>query len=582
MSRTIKRSGNNGPLTSADHDFNMGLVDQALESIENINFDGVKVYETLADAIAVTPTPADYTGFSVDPTTDPDNAGQYYYLASEQDGVKKYREFIDNKFIIDYFYDGILEFGGITTSGAEVFNDVRARSLLFKVPVGTYKIVLPSTVLIGFVVAYEGNTPSQYISNNTSFTTTGNQDGIRFSLKKVDGSSFTSTEIQALDISIISSNEVDLQQLPKLVEFMGKVDINYENQGFEFGGIDASGGEVSNFVRVRSVDVVSLLQGDYTLINRSDILDVNKCYGYLDGSFIGEIPFANSKITIGSNINGIRLSLAKPDGSTITQQQLDDLVFEIKKDDLSPQTNAESTVSGFYAGKKLAVLGDSISYGFIPRNDPDYPGQLDSYAKLLAQELGMSFQNNGINGSTLGALSIGTSSNSPFVYRYNDLDDDAKLIIVKGGTNDLNKGIPLGTFTDTDETTYYGALHILAKGLIEKYYINQGLTIGQGVDILFIASIKQGIDLEATTNAQGKTIRDYGLAVKEVAEYYSLQFWDGWSLSGLNPHIFRTVTGVDAPSLDDYNPYMPDAVHPNQEGHAIMARNLKRFIDIKN
>lgn len=93
MNRTIKRSGNNGPLTSADHDFNMGLVDQALESIENINFEGVKVYETLAEAQAVSPTPADYTGFSVDPNTDPNNAGQYYYLASEQDGTKFYRPF---------------------------------------------------------------------------------------------------------------------------------------------------------------------------------------------------------------------------------------------------------------------------------------------------------------------------------------------------------------------------------------------------------------------------------------------------------------------------------------------------------
>ncbi|GAK96835.1 hypothetical protein JCM19294_1144 [Nonlabens tegetincola] len=70
-----------------------GTAQDLKNEIDNINFDGVKVYDTLAAAQAVSPTPADYTGFSVNPNTDPNNAGQYYYLASEQDGVKFYRDF---------------------------------------------------------------------------------------------------------------------------------------------------------------------------------------------------------------------------------------------------------------------------------------------------------------------------------------------------------------------------------------------------------------------------------------------------------------------------------------------------------
>lgn len=61
--------------------------------LDSINFDGVKVYETLADAQAVTPIPSDFTGFKVDPLTDPSNAGEYYYLASETNGTKFYRPF---------------------------------------------------------------------------------------------------------------------------------------------------------------------------------------------------------------------------------------------------------------------------------------------------------------------------------------------------------------------------------------------------------------------------------------------------------------------------------------------------------
>ena len=36
---------------------------------------------------------------------------------------------------------------------------------------------------------------------------------------------------------------------------------------------------------------------------------------------------------------------------------------------------------------KYCALGDSITYGFIPRNYPGYPGQLKSYAALAAQKL---------------------------------------------------------------------------------------------------------------------------------------------------------------------------------------------------
>src|SRR5690606_25764961 len=94
-----------------------------------------------------------------------------------------------------------------------------------------------------------------------------------------------------------------------------------------------------------------------------------------------------------------------------------------------------------FNGLKMASLGDSITYGFVPRNDPDYPGQLDSYAKLCAEALGMTFENYGISGSTLGAIEEDTTERSPFVYRYDNLPDDADVITVMGGTNDIRQGI---------------------------------------------------------------------------------------------------------------------------------------------
>jgi hypothetical protein len=49
------------------------------------------------------------------------------------------------------------------------------------------------------------------------------------------------------------------------------------------------------------------------------------------------------------------------------------------------------------------------------------------------------------------------------------MDDDADLITVFGGTNDFNANSPIGTIADTASTTFYGSLHILIEGLIDKY-----------------------------------------------------------------------------------------------------------------
>ena len=53
---------------------------------------------------------------------------------------------------------------------------------------------------------------------------------------------------------------------------------------------------------------------------------------------------------------------------------------------------------------KYCALGDSITYGFIPRNYPGHPGQLESYAALAAKMLGMELDNHGISDSTIANL----------------------------------------------------------------------------------------------------------------------------------------------------------------------------------
>ncbi len=222
------------------------------------------------------------------------------------------------------------------------------------------------------------------------------------------------------------------------------------------------------------------------------------------------------------------------------------------------------------SGKIVAGLGDSITYGFIPRNAPGYPGKLNSWLPLIATELGAKGHlNYGISGSTLG--DNGTGANSPMTKRYGDMNDSADLIIVMGGTNDVRKGVPLGQFGDVNDLTFYGALYVLCEGLLNKYVYSPGTAVGKSKKILFMTAPKLGTTLDANLPA-------YNAATKEVCAHFSIPVFDAYNCSGLTPHLFRTLQGTEAGYTDLYNSYMTDGTHPTQDGHEMFAKNVAGFI----
>lgn len=231
----------------------------------------------------------------------------------------------------------------------------------------------------------------------------------------------------------------------------------------------------------------------------------------------------------------------------------------------------KKSVNNFYPSK-ISSIGDSITYGFIPRNSEGYPGKLKSYCELLAEYLGCSIDNQGISGST-----VATPGNNPMCLRYDKMADDADIITFMGGTNDIRYEIPVGTFDDTETSTFYGALKSLFGGIYKKYFIDQD---GTNKKVIIFTPIKL---LKSSANEAGGTgilydLSEYCEAIKTVAGYYSFTVIDLQNISEINPHINQTIKGTENGYTGYYNKYITDGTHPTQEGHHIIAKVIYELI----
>ena len=217
-------------------------------------------------------------------------------------------------------------------------------------------------------------------------------------------------------------------------------------------------------------------------------------------------------------------------------------------------------------GLKINFLGDSITEGVKAS------GKEATYCAILKREANLSeIRNYGISGTRF-ALQKGTPLRpkdtfvdvNSFSERYDKMDDDADVVVVFGGTNDFGHGdAPMGAFCDRTPDTFYGACHYLFSGLIRKYL---------GKTIVIMTPLHR--TNETKNNGQEKvygfgTLKDYVNAIREVAEFYGLPVLDLFATCPIQPEIEEVREA-----------FMPDGVHPNDEGHKIIAQRLKAFLEV--
>ncbi|MGN0507629.1 MAG: SGNH/GDSL hydrolase family protein, partial [Ruminococcus sp.] len=115
-------------------------------------------------------------------------------------------------------------------------------------------------------------------------------------------------------------------------------------------------------------------------------------------------------------------------------------------------------------------------------------------------------------------------------------------------------------FSDSTEYTFYGALHVLYRKLIEKY---------PDSDIIVITPLHRLIENDGV-NELGlpcQPLKKYVEAIREVAEYYSLPVLDLYKNGGMQPsvNIIRKK-------------YMPDGLHPSDAGATKIAQRPYNFL----
>jgi len=206
-------------------------------------------------------------------------------------------------------------------------------------------------------------------------------------------------------------------------------------------------------------------------------------------------------------------------------------------------------------GLKISFLGDSITEGHGCSSDAA------KFTSLIAEKYGAVTRCYGISGTRLARQT--KPSENPrhdldFPSRVAEMDPDADLIVVFGGTNDFGHGdAPFGDFSDRTADTFCGALHELYVSLLEKY---------PEAVIMVMTPLHRAT--ESIPNMHGKVLKDYVDMIRRAAEYYSLPVLDLYATSGIQPAV---------PVMKDK--YLPDGLHPNDAGHVILTNKIAKFIE---
>ncbi len=207
-------------------------------------------------------------------------------------------------------------------------------------------------------------------------------------------------------------------------------------------------------------------------------------------------------------------------------------------------------------GLKVNFLGDSITEGHGTTSPAHrYDTVLSDLADFAVS------RNYGIGGTRIAYnpnASVWPVWDLYFCGRATKMDPDADLIIVFGGTNDYGHGsAPFGVESDATPDTFIGAVNWLIRYLSEAY---------PTAKIVFMTPCRREND-QIPSPVTGHVLVDYADTIIDACTRNSIPVLDLYRELPIDPNI-----------PDMKSRYVPDGLHPNDEGHRLIAILLYKFL----
>lgn len=220
-------------------------------------------------------------------------------------------------------------------------------------------------------------------------------------------------------------------------------------------------------------------------------------------------------------------------------------------------------------GKKAVFLGDSITAGsWYNPTLKTWENMTENWTYWVSKLCGMTYKNYGIGGTHVSSAynsSDGSKAEQAFTNRYSDMDDDADVVFVMGGTNDWlpdhTDTAPFGDISDTTDVSFCGAIRVLCEGLIKKY---------NGKQIFFFTPICNANQLSANPTT-GKTLKEYCDAITEICDMYSIEV--------INTHVNAPLHFMIAENASKYCSQQDGSTHPNDLGQKLLGEYIARAIN---
>ena len=203
----------------------------------------------------------------------------------------------------------------------------------------------------------------------------------------------------------------------------------------------------------------------------------------------------------------------------------------------------------FSENNKILInfLGDSITEGLKWQKK-------EIFCFYLSKWLNVRINNQGYHATRIARQD---DDDKDFNYRLKDLDDKAYFTFIFGGTNDYAMGeAELGDINSDSYYTFYGALKNLVKDLLKKFNNDK---------ICFILPLSR---FDENKIIKHGTLERYREIIREICDLNKIDYLD-------------LCKELPIPETDGKSQFFKDGLHPNKQGHKIIARNIIKYLKEK-